>query len=613
MIRRVLMLACALAIACPLPAAADSPIQTVAAKVPAPAAGTTETLQIGLTSVDGTTWDPQSYTIQVNAADQTGKQVIRGTATPGDTAIVTNQTTFVFADVAIPAEVSGALNLTVTIVHNGTTFVSDPVAIGVSSAGGGAAPAAKQSPISGKFASNTALKPPLGSDSTANLTVKAGERSYIASDEYSTNPGQQPLLQMQSPATMTQLGTFSPAYDTNVLSGVNGQGASWLRTWGAAHQLQATYIAAGQATTNPFEITAASYTMPIKGPASLVFTAGVEHTSGAIPQQVLVVPGAAPVPLQSASGQPFFMRSGQFAGITYQGKSDRGTTYQVHYSMINYDDALAGYNRAAEALAATLGFTWSKITWTVNYAHAGTYYPNLTAPGVTPDRETTSIAGAFTLGKVQGTATISGYRNDINAVISEANTHFWTESLAISTTLKHNEQLALNLSNGILHTTGDPTALMQGNDATSLTYTIPRGAYSYQLSYSSANQRDDQGNLTHTVQEGITVGRNASPGLSATVGITFNEVGAASAQSGSFSTSMNGSLTYVTGPLALSAAITRSLSLPNAGVAALPGVVITYGIQDQPKHFPFGFSAGLSRNLGPADYTTGTLGLVRSF
>ncbi len=447
-----------------------------------------------------------------------------------------------------------------------------------------------------------------------NVTAKEGDRSYIASDEYSTSPGQQPLLQMQTAGSMTQLGTFSPSYDSNVLSGVNGQGASILRSWGSAHQLQATYIAAGQATTNPFEITAASYTMPIHGSTtSFTITGGVEHTSGLLPLQTLIVPGAASAPTQSATGQPFFMRSGEFIGFAYQVKSDTGITYGLHYSIIDYDDSLAGFNRAAAAFAATLGFTFAKVNWTATFARAGAYYPNLTAPGVTSDRESESLTGAFTLGKITGNASITGYRNDVDLVLNEANTHFWTEALALSTTLKHGEQLALNLTNGTMHTTGDPTAIMQGTDATALTYTIPRGKYSYAFNYSSANQRDDQGNLTHTVQEGVTVGRNASPGLSATLGVTFNEIGAAMAQSGSFSTSANGSITYVVGALSLSGAVSRSLTLPNIGEATLPGMVITYGIQDQPLHFPFGFSAALTRNLGATSYTTGTFGLVRSF
>jgi len=623
--RRLLALAVALAVLVPFPAAADSAIQTIAAKVPNPVAGTTETLQIGLTSVDGTTWDAGSYTIALTATDTSGKTIATSAPAAGEVAVAPGQTAFVFADVALPADFSGALSVTVTVVHNGATFVSQPISIGVSTAAAAAVGPPKTAPISGKISSTTGLKPPLGSDNTVNITDKEGDLSFTASDEYSTTPGAQPLLQVQGPATMTQFGTFSPGYDPNVLSGVNGQGASWLRTWGSTRQLQATYIAAGQATTNPFEITAVSYMVPVHGNATLTFTGGYEHTSGLIPAPGTVlavatpvpggspVPGQTPAPVLSASGQPFFMQNGTFGGVTFQDKSQTGITYALHYAVIAYYDALSNLNRNAAALAATLGFTFAKIDWTLNYVRAGTYYPNLTAPGVTPDKESTSLTGSFKLGAIAGNLSLNGYRNDIDAVIPEANTHFWTEALAMSTTLKRGDQLALNVSNGTLHQTGDPTALMQGNDSTSLTYAIPRGKYSYQFSYSTANQRDDAGNLTHTIQEGITVGRNASPGLSATAGVTFNEIGAASAQAGSFSTSANGSLTYTVGTLSFSTAYTRSLTLPNAGDATLPGVTITYGIQDQPKRFPFGFSAGMTRNIGPQSYTAGTFGLVRSF
>jgi hypothetical protein len=606
--RSALVAASLIALLVPRIAEADSPIQTIVAKVPAPVAGTTETLQIGLTSVDGSTWDPQSYTTALVATDANGRQVATSDAAPGTTAIAPGQTAFVFADIALPANVTGALTITATIAHNGATFTSQPVSIGVSSNTAPPGPP-KPSPFSGKISSTEALKPPLGSDNTANLTYKDGNRSYTASDEYSTTPGAQPLLQIQGPATMTQVGTFSPAFDPEVFGGVNGQGASWMRNWGSTRELQATYVAAGQATTNPFEVTAASYMMPLRAHSTLTFTGAVEHTSGLIPAATISVPGQS----GGNSGQPFFMESGEVAGLTLQEQSQTGITYSAHYAVADYFDALALMDRTASAFASQASFTWAKINWTVNYARAGTYFPTLTAPGVTPDKELESLSGAFSLGAIKGTLGINGYRTDIDAVIPEDDSHFWTETLALSTTLKRGDQVALNLTNGTLHEIGDPTALMQGNDAQALTWSIPRGKYSYQLSYSSAEQRDDEGNLTHTVQEGITVGRNASPGLSATLGINFNEIGASMAQAGSFSTSANGSLTYVQGTLSLSAAYTRTLTLPNFGDATLPGQTITYGIQDQPKHLPFGFSAGMTRNIGLASYTVGTFGLVRTF
>lgn len=611
MIRRIALVALALALGWPRAAAADSAIQTVAAKVSAPTAGTTETLQIGLTSIDGTTWDPQSYTVALAAADNNGQAIASAAAAPGDTPVVPGQTAFVFANLALPSAFTGALSITVTVVHNGATFVSQPIGIAVSSPAAVAA-AAKPVTFTGKVASTTAFKPPIGEDDSLNITAKDGDDSFTGNAELSTTPGTQPLLQVQTPGTVSQFGTFSPSYDSNVLAGVNGQGASFLRSWGTAHQLQATYIAAEQATLNPFEITAASYSLPVRNNA-LTFTAGYEHTSGPLPTPVVVTPGATPAPALSSTGQPFFMSSGEFAGITYQVKSQTGVTYAIHYSLFDYDDVLSGLQRAASALAATLGFTFAKIAWTANYMRAGTYYPNLTAPDVTPDRETASLAGTFSLGTIKGNLDVNGYRNDIDDVIDEAATHFWTETLALSTTRKDGDQISLNLTNGVLHETGDPTALFQGNDSSSLTYAIPRGPYSYQLSYTSSTQHDDEGNLTHTVQEGVTVGRNASPGLSAALGLTLNEIAAAMAQAGSFSTSANGSFTYTAGTLSVSGSVTRSLMLPNVGEAQLPGIVITYTVQDQPKRFPFGFSAGVTRNVGPTSYTTGTFGMVRSF
>ncbi len=133
-------LAIAAVIAARLPASAASAIQTITAKVPAPVAGTTETLQIGLTPVDGATWDAKSYTVAIVATDGSGKQIAASDPAPGETPVVAGQTTFVFADLALPPDASGALSLTVTVVHGSATYVSDPISIGVSSAGGARCP-----------------------------------------------------------------------------------------------------------------------------------------------------------------------------------------------------------------------------------------------------------------------------------------------------------------------------------------------------------------------------------------------------------------------------------------------------------------------------------------
>lgn len=624
--RGVAALVALLAIIVPKQASADSPIQTIAAKTPAPVAGSKATFQLGLTSVDGTTWDPQTYTISISALDSTNKAVATTGPVNGDVPIVPGQTAFVFIDLQLPSNVSGQLTVVATVTHNGKTDTSSPIAIGVSTAGP-AAPG-KPAPVTGKMTSTTQFKLPVGQDNTLDLTAKTGISSVTGHYEISTTPGAQPLLNIQTPGTLSQFGAFAPSFDPLSFSGVTGNGGSFMRSWSSLHSLQFSYISAGDTTLNPFQIMAVGYTLPI-GKGGLTITAGFEHTSGQLPTspQAAATPSPSPspgqvanpfatptpLPLQAASGQPFFMASGRFASASYQLKSDTGVSYGFRYSLINYFDSISGGERTDRAFETDESVTFHKILWTFDYTRAGAFYPNLTAPGVTPDRESASLSAAFKLGLINTNLSVNGYRDGLGGSVTGTPTHYLTEALAMSTTVWHGDQVGLNVSNGILHQNGDPLALMQGNDSTALTYAMQRGQLSYQFGYTSANQRDDQGNLTHTIQESVTVSRNVSSGFSVSVGVNGTNVGATAASGTSWSLSENGSITYTAGMVSLSAAIARSYSLPYVGDEAIPGIVITYGFKLQPPKWPFGFSGGVTQNTGPATFSTGTFGLVQTF
>jgi hypothetical protein len=645
--------------ALPLAAAADSSVQELVAKTLTAQAGETATFEVGVTSSDTTIWSTGSYTLQLIATDPSGTLVYSTDPVPSEDSAVPGQTTFLFLGLPIPSGYLGPLNVIARVRHGGT--VDDSVTVGIvvgagtavavappagqppapgatpvpgpqaipgqpgvpgqpapgpaasaaaspaAAAPASAAPAASAAPtpapstapkLSGTLANNEAFAAQSAQSGTLNLSGAYGNgNSYTATGGLSTTPGSgMPVINIQSQYVLTQIGTFSPSFDKDVFAGVSGTGVNIKQAFGdTAHSLQLAIVSGDHATINPYEIEAMSYSFPLfNDPFEL--TGGFEQVNG---------------PVQT--GQTF-LRNGEFLGGGLVGKPP-GTslTYELHYGVVNYLDALTNTQRTDGVIDLAFGFMLRKAQFSFGYIRAGADYADLSAPAVKPDNEAETASLSVPLGVIQALFSANGYHDALPGSSLLQQTHFWTESASLTYSMHNNDSLALQSSNGIQHQTGDPIAPFSGNDNTSLAYTTNRGPYAIQLTLASTNQRDNSNTLMHVISDAVTVSRAPFAGVTLTAGYNLMLDDANVSSSTGLNSAATASVTIVRGPFSFATQVSHSFAHPFVGLTSPPTTTFNYGLTFKPAQSPYSLSATLTENMGMISTSTGALNLNFQF
>ncbi|HEV3087217.1 MAG TPA: hypothetical protein VGX96_08340 [Candidatus Elarobacter sp.] len=573
----------------------DAAITAIVNTTPAAAAGGTVTFQVGLTA-PAAAWTPGSYHLAAELHGENDALVASSKPVSG-APVERGRTTMLFVDLALPQDGTGTYRAVLVVDHDGAVVErSEPQPVVV----GGLAPsqssAAAPAHLGGNLATNANFASSDSRSALLTLTGKYGaNQSFTTTGALSTTPGgSRPVIGIQTATTLTQLGTFAPSLDPLALDGVTGSGVGFRKSWGAVRAVQLAYVSGGHATANPYSIEALSYALPAAG-GKLTFTMGLAQVDG--PAQGIVAD----------------LNSGSFAAISFaRAPSERlPFGYTLRYSAIRYDDK-TGEQRFDRALEAGVAFKTGRVGWTLDMLRAGPYYPTITAPGISSDRQTERIAATIPLrSDVSATVAMNGYRDALPGSASLQTTHFWTESLTLTKSLRNGDSLSVNLVGATQHQAG-ATDLASASDTSNITYNARRGPYSFQLTLGGNNQRDNTGNLQHTSQDGITVARTLIAGLSLSAGVNFTKNVASDPSGTSSLTASNVTLGWTRGPLTLSSSIVNSRSRPFLGLAPADTTGESIGISLK-MHKTTALQATLTNNRSAATTTTGALNVTRQF
>jgi hypothetical protein len=618
----------ALAMAAPRAALADSSsIEQIVAKNLTPDVGGTVTFQIAVTPDDNLVWAAGSYSVTLTASDPSGNVVASGSPVAAPEAATPQQTTMVFADLALPPGYLGPLVVHAQLIHGKESDTSLPVGIVVGGSAGvativpAASPPPGQVPAPGVAATPSAAPPPPvahvpvqsynGSlalnagfaaqqthSGTLNMTGKySNNQSVTTSLGLADTPGAtKPIFSYQTPATLLQIGTFSPAYDRDVLAGPTGSGFGFKEQYGPTNFLQGAYISGNHDTTNPFEVSAVQYGFPLRG-SSVTVTGAYTDVYG---------------PAQT--GGPYFLRDGTFFGFGDDVTAKNSTiTYGIHYGMSYYLDDISGSDQFGQVFDTSFGFAIRKTHFAFTYVRATPAFSNSLAPSITPDQENESAAINFPLGVLQITLGLNVYRNDLPGSTAVQTTHYSTENIGVTYPLKNGDTLSLQGVNGIQHQTGTPVAPFSGNDGTTFAYTTKRGPYAVQYTLTDTETRDDSGNLLHVMTDGITVSRTPFAGITISGGYNLNQNDANSDTMTSVSNSATASISYTRGSFTFSTQLNHALTLPAFGLASPPTTTYNYGLSVKPPHSPYSVSATVTENIGMINTSVGALSLNRQF
>ncbi len=596
----------------PLAARADDAgaVGGVAFDKASPQAGEVLTVQVAVAPKDGV-WQGGSYSVHVALRAQSGAVVAESADVAGASPTAAGQIVSVFVPVTIPSTASGPLVVRVTVTHAGAVVgdeASSSIVIGAIQQGQvqapvapGAAPVASPPPEKPKIFTadiNTTSNYAATQAQQGSFTLGAkfsGDRSATTTFGLSDQPGAaKPLLGYQTKNTLTQVGTYSPSFDNGVLSGPSGTGFDFKRPF-VNDTVQLAYLSGAHATANPYTIVALNDSHALKG-GTLTFTLGDVFVTG-----------------DPTAGAAFFMREGTFAGLQFQKAANAANFgYTLRYGVIDYLDAIIGHRRTDRIVEAVSTATLLKIGVTLDVIRAGPYFPNLTAPGITPDNEAVTLGFTRAVGKFNLTSSINEYRQGLNGSPLTQNTHFWTESFGVDTSLRNGDSVGVKVSNAIQHQDGSQIAY-SGNDNTGVTYNARRGLYAFSFTVGSANQRSSAGSLTHTVQDGVTVTRTVGEGLSANAGFSTTNALANTAESVNFLDAITTGFSWTRGPMTFSSSINKSLSRPGSGIAAPPSLALNYGVALKPmKHMPYTLSVTAAQARGASASNTGALNVSRS-
>ena len=578
-----------------LAGAADSVIAGVVNTTPAPPAGGTITYHVGLTA-PAPVWEPGSYHVAAELHDESDAVVARSTPVTG-VLVEPGRTTMVFIDLTLPQNAKGAYRAIMVVDHNGSVVErSEPQPVVIDGLVPSQSSPSALAHVGGNLATNANFASSDSQSALLTLTGKyGGNQSFTTTGALSTTPGgSRPVVGIQTATTLTQLGTFAPSIDPLAFEGVTGTGVGFRKSWGAVHALQLAYVSGGHATANPYSIEALSYAIPAAG-GKLTLTMGLAQVDG--PPQGIVAD----------------LNDGTFAAISFaRAPSDRlPFGYTLRYSAMRYDDK-SGEQRFDRALEAGVAFKTGRVGWTLDVLRAGPYYPTITAPGLSSDRQTERIAATIPIRPdFSATVAMNGYRDALPGSVSLQTTHFWTESLTLTKSLRNGDSLSVNLVGSTQHQAG-ATDLASATDTSNITYSAKRGPYSFQFTLGGNNQRDNTGNLAHTTQDGFTVTRTLIAGLSLSTGVNFTKNAASDPSATNSLTSSNLTLGWTRGPITLSSSIVNTRSRPFFGPAPADTTGESVGITFKMRKTT-ALQATLTNNRSTATTSTGALNVTRQF
>ncbi len=580
----------------------------VAADRPAPRAGESIVVRIAIAPpVD--VWAAKSYSARVQLRDAVGSVLADSAEVVGNSATAAGQFVVLPVTVVVPDATSGPLSVRATVTHAGAivgddtstsivvgAVVPESLAPEVGAAPGSTPPVARPKTLTADInATSNYGKTP---SQQSNYTVGAkftGDRSLTSTFGLATTIGApKPIVGYQTSQTLTQVGTFSPSFDSGVLSGPSGTGFTYKDTIGA-RSVQLAFLSGAHATQNPFTIAAINTGTDILG-GTLTLTGGNVWVTGA-----------------ANPGSDFFLRNGMFAGLQFAKKPNAANfSYSLRYGVIDYLDDVIKRHRTDRVFQASSIFTISKVGFMVDIVRAGPYFPTLTAPGITPDREAATLTATVLVGKVNLTGSLITNRDALNGSFLTQKTHFWTESIGADYALRNGDSIGLKLSNAIQHQDGSQVAY-NGNDNTGITYNLRRGVYGLAFTVASTTTRSSTGILTHTIQDGVSVTRTVGEGFSINGALNTTNALANQNAATSFLNAVNGGVGWTRGPVTLSTSLSRSLSRPGYGVSDPAALSINYGVAVKPfPSLPYAISITAAQAHGASASTVGALNLSRS-
>jgi hypothetical protein len=280
----------------PGPACAAEPstgaITAFTAKESSPIPGETLTFEVGITSNDGTSWDPSTVTATVALSSGNGAVLETSAATAPPAAVAAGVTTPVFVKLPLTTTVPGTYAAVATVTHAGavaSVSSSIPIVVGAVRAQTTSKKAAKK-PLSLTVATNATLANPAAQSISVQGNGKYADGRNFSSKVVisSTNGGSQPVISFGTASTIVRAGTYAPSFDNLVLAGVTGTGFTIRRQLIGASSLQFETLSSAHATPNPFTLDGLSLGEPL-GAGTLSFTAATARVARSEPLIVLPI------------------------------------------------------------------------------------------------------------------------------------------------------------------------------------------------------------------------------------------------------------------------------------------------------------------------------------
>jgi hypothetical protein len=574
-------------------------ITAFTAKQSSPVPGETILFEVGITSSDGTSWDPATVSTAISLVTTGGTVLQTSAAVPALATVTATLTTPVFVPLTIATRISGTYAAVATVTHLGNVVsMSAPIPIVI-----GALRAqipsktTKKKPLSFTVGTNATLSDP----SAQSLSVQgngkfADGRSFSEKATISSvNGGSQPNVSFQTATTILRGGIFAPSFDNLVLSGVTGTGFSIRRQLVGASSIQFEMLSSGHATPNPFNLDGLSIGQPI-GAGTLSFTAGIARVQG-------------PVDPSLTS----FLESGNLFGLDYvHPANDAGFSYELRYGYINYVDGVSDRRRTDHAYEFLSGFNLAKAAWTLDLNHTGPFYPVISAPSLTADRQDYLLTGTRVFGPLSLKVRLEGTQNGLDGTPSTQEANVWSEGVNLGYTLHNNDAIEVDASNAINHVYSD-TSVESLTQNLALSYTGKRGVTSFEGDFSTATDQDNAGNTTHTITDALSLGRAVAAGLSLTTRYALTDILANAATATTISQQGSVKLTYAYRAYAFSLGFNRSSALPFTGLTLPASLGLNAGLAFKPKNAPLTVSGSLTQNHGFHPGSVARLNLSRKY
>jgi hypothetical protein len=569
-------------------------IDTAASAVAGPAFLVAVTPQTGY-------WTATSYAVVIELQDEAGERVALPRSVAGETGAAAGQTVFVAVRFDAPLQGSGVISVRVRLEHDGKIVAEDDrtaFALGAVAANAGAAgtsPAAQR--LTGSIGTTSKFQARSSRTFAFSATQQlSADRSVFVDTTQSSLAGYgSSLVRFEAPGQRVEVGSFDADSDPLVLKGSSGIGASFVQTLPNNRSVRALYFQGDPTRENPYNAAALSYSTPV-GADVLSITAGKVHAAGALDPFATV-----------------FLRDGVFAAAGLTLDKSAGLSYEARYGVISYRDEAAQADRTDRMVLFGVRFPTGAINWTADYVRAGTFYPDLTVPLVTPDREQIRTAFRVPIGKLALTGAAEGLRDGLDADFSTNKNIRWREDVALAYPLGTSSGLQLRVVNSIGHTDG-VSAGFSGVDDSRFGYFIRRGSYAATVDIGSVNTRSSAGTTLHSIRNSFTLAREVSDGFGFSTGFTVNNRQSGDANLTEIEGSGSSGISYTHSIFSFTASAERALTRPFFGVAGVPTTSLDYSLRVRPlPAFPFGTLLTLGALHGTTRTTFGSLNVTRDF